>query len=106
MAGSDGRSSAFAVVGNGPVFIVLFVRHRPLSSSFSNVVHLSSSLLVGGVCRLQAVVAVFDRAWSWSSAFADARRRSWVAGVGAPCHWSACLGCGLSFCSHLGVCHS
>ena len=62
MAGSFGRSSPFAVVGAGlVVFIVLIVRHHHLSS-----------LLVGRVRRLRAVVAVFDRVWWPLSAFADA----------------------------------
>ena len=83
---------------------VVVLRHSPLSSSFSNVVRpRHSSMLVGGVLRLRAVVAVFNRARS-SSAFADTRRRSWVAGVGAPRHRSAFLGCGWSFRSRLGVC--
>ena len=46
---------------------VVVLRHSPLSSSFSNVVRRRhSSMLVGGVGRLRAVVAVFNRAWSFS----------------------------------------
>ena len=59
-----GGSSLFVVVG-AQLVIILIVRYRCLSSSFSNIVHPRYSLLVvGGVRRLPVVVAVFDGVWS------------------------------------------
>ena len=60
--GREGGSSPFVVVGARLVVVViLFVRHRHLLWSFSNVVRPCYSLLVvGGVRCLPVVVAVFD----------------------------------------------
>ena len=57
-----GHSSLLVVVGTwNVVVVVLIVRHRRLSSSFSNFVHpCHSSLMVGIVLLLGAAVAIFN----------------------------------------------
>ena len=102
MVGNDGRSSPFAVLGDGyVVLIVLVVRHHRLSS-----------LLVGGVHRLQAVVAVVDRA-CWGLTIQRGGRcpclrtpfvvRGWLRWALLVTGLRAWVVGGWSFCSRLGV---
>ena len=77
-------SSPLVVVGAQLVVVVLIVRPRCLSSSFSNVVRRNDALLVvGGVRRLRAVIAVSIECGG-GGVIVCVSCRSWVAGVGAP----------------------
>ena len=108
--GSEGGRRGLVVVRGGGRLACSRHSHRP-SSSFVVVVHQRrpSSLFVVGGGRRSSLASGGGRFRSSVvvrslSAFADARRRSWVAGMGAPRRRWACLGCGPSFCDCLGVC--
>ena len=104
MLSTDGRSSPFMVVGTGLVVFVVHhgCSHRRPTTSSSVIGGEQRSLLAGDGGRFRSSVVVVGSL----SAFADVRCRSELAGVGAPCHQRAFLGCGWLVCGRLGVCRS
>ena len=98
--GREGRRDRGLVTGHGGGHLACRCGHsvRP-SSSFVVVIQQRrpSSLFVAGAGQRWSLASGGGRFQSslvvrLLSAFVDARCRSWVAGMGAPCHRWACLG--------------